>query len=194
MEKSDIIKVLEPVIKAFDELKIFYYIGGSVASSIYGVGRSTLDIDMVSTIQPFQIDILVGKLKDTFYIDKCMIEDAIKSKSSFNLIHLDTMIKLDIFILLDNEYSINSFQRKRKDFIDENYKSLQVYVCSAEDIIINKLLWYKASDLKSEKQWLDIIGVLKVQCDLLDYDYLKSWASELGIIDLLEKVVLESKN
>ena len=88
----------EPVAGAFERLGVPYYIGGSVASSAYGIPRATMDVDMMSNLLPRHVRPLVELLEPLYYIDESMILDAIEQRSSFNLIHLETMVKIDIFI------------------------------------------------------------------------------------------------
>lgn len=194
MRKSDIVLALEPVVKCFDELRILYYVGGSIASSAYGMARATADVDLVTNLQTAQVEKLVTVLKSDFFVDEQMILDAIKTKSSFNIIHLSSGIKIDVFLLHDNEYSKQTVERIKKDTINDGIGEIEIYLCSAEDIIINKLLWYKKGNMISEKQWLDIIGVIKVQSSVLDSKYLRLWAEKMDIQNLLEKAFLESEH
>ena len=191
MNKSDIATILEPVVKTFEELGVLYYVGGSVASSAYGIARATLDVDLVSNLQSYQVNLLVEKLKPAYFIDSGMILDAIKTRSSFNIIHLDSMMKIDVFILIDKPYPQKAFERKRIDTFDDEADSIKMYLCSPEDIILNKLEWYKAGNQVSERQWLDVLGVIKVQGDSLELEYIKLWAKELNVLDLLEKALSE---
>ena len=187
MKIPDILLATEPVVKAFEKLGILYYIGGSVASSAYGIARSTLDVDIISDLKTDHVRSFVQMLESSYYIDENMILDAIRRRSSFNLIHLDTMLKIDIFIAKNSPYDIGTFKRRRKDTLDEEQQTLKFYLASPEDIILNKLSWYLLGDCVSNRQWNDILGVLKVQRDLLDKKYLRDWASELKLRDLLEK-------
>ena len=191
MNKSNIATILEPVVKTFEELGVLYYVGGSVASSAYGIARATLDVDLVSNLQSHQVNLLVEKLKPAYFIDSKMILDAIKTGSSFNIIHLDSMMKIDFFILIDKPYPQKAFERKRIDTLDDEADSIKMYLCSPEDIILNKLEWYKAGNQVSERQWLDVLGVIKVQGDSLELEYMKRWAKELDVLDLLEKALIE---
>ncbi len=187
MQKNEITAALEPIINAFDDLGIPYYIGGSIASSAYGIARSTLDVDLVLELETFHIQPLVNKLKGEYYIESESINDAIKEKTSFNIIHLKSMLKIDVFILKDQLYSKKAFERKIKDKLDDEAESINIYLCSPEDIILHKLEWFKSGGEVSERQWLDILGVIKIQFEKLDKDYLKIWAKQLGVISLLEK-------
>ncbi len=193
MKKNEIVTVIEAVIKAFEELGVLYYVGGSVASSAYGIARATIDVDLVSNLKTHHVNLLVEKLKSVFFIDGNMIHNAIRTTSSFNIIHLDSMMKVDVFILIDKPYPQKAFERKRIDTLDDEADSIKMYLCSAEDIILNKLEWYKTGGNISERQWLDVLGVIKVQGDSLDLDYLKHWARELDVLDLLEKALVEGK-
>jgi len=187
MKKPDILIAVEPVVKAFEKLGVPYYIGGSVASSAYGVARMTLDVDMVSVLAPRDVPAFVEMLKPNYYISKEMILDAIQRKSSFNIIHLETMLKVDIFITKDRPYNNEVFKRKRKETLDDEQGSAEVYLASSEDIVLNKLDWYHLGGDISERQWNDVLGIIKVQSDLLDKEYLSHWAAELGLSDLLDK-------
>jgi hypothetical protein len=115
MESANILLVLKPFIKVLDKLSISYYIGGSLASSIYGLPRSTMDIDIVANIQSFHISHLKHNLESEFYIDEDMIKEAIDRLSSFNLIHLETAMKIDVFIQKRDSYQDSALNRKQKD-------------------------------------------------------------------------------
>jgi hypothetical protein len=190
VKSPDIIDAILPVIKAFDRSVILYYIGGSIASSAWGVARATMDVDMVSELKKEQVHPLTEMLKSEYYIDEIMIFDAIKRKSSFNIIHLETMFKIDIFLKKSNLYSDEAFKRKRKENLGEDGDA-EFYISSSEDIILNKLDWFRMGGEVAERQWNDILGVMKVQGKLLDKEYLYKWAEELRVKDLLEKAFTE---
>jgi hypothetical protein len=183
METQDILTVIEPVIQAFEQLGIAYYIGGSVASSAHGIFRATLDVDIVANVKPRHVRLLVNMLQAEYYIDEEMILEAIRRRASCNLIHLETMHKVDIFILKQTPYDTESFDRRRKNTLDEE-QELEFYLASAEDIILSKLAWFRMGGGVSETQWNDVLGVLKVQDKALDMDYLRHWAAELNLTDL----------
>jgi hypothetical protein len=180
------------VIDAFDKLGVPYLIGGSMASALHGTARSTLDTDLVCDLQAEQVKSLVQMLEKEFYIDEAMIRDAIHYQSSFNLIHLATMFKVDVFITKHRRFDQMQFQRRQLQVI-ANKPERKVYVTSAEDIILAKLEWYRLGGKMSDRQWRDIIGVLKVQADRLDLNYLSQWAVELDVSDLLQRALKESE-
>ncbi len=187
MKNPDLLAAMQPVAQAFDRLGILYSIGGSVASSAYGFPRSTMDVDMVSNMGLHHIDSFYEMLQPWYYIDKIMIFEAIKNRSSFNIIHLDTLFKIDIFICANSVFDNEVFRRRIKDRLSDEMDSVELYLVSPEDIILHKLLWYRAGGGVSENQWKDIQGVLKVQKDILDRSYLHKWAHELNVADLLDK-------
>jgi len=184
VKKTDIISAIDMVIECFERLGIDYCIGGSVASSAYGIARATVDVDLIAKIEKKHVDNLVKALEKNYYIDAGMITNAIQEKSSFNLIHLETMIKIDVFILGDQPYDLKAFDRRQADTLDEE-SARKFYLSSPEDIILSKLQWYHLGGRLSQQQWKDVLGVLKVQGDRLDLKYLKYWASKLNLSDLL---------
>lgn len=192
MKQSDIVVATRPVIQVFDDLNIDYYIGGSVASSAYGIARATMDVDMVADIKPRHISVLVQRLESAYYIDANMMLNAIMYESSFNLVHLETMLKVDVFILKNKPYHQTALQRRRKDTLGEGQDAPEFYFTSAEDIVLLKLDWFRMGNEVSDRQWTDVLGVLKVQKNLLDISYLKLWAEKLEIADILERAFEES--
>ena len=186
MQNLEILSALQPVVHALENLSIPYYIGGSIASSIYGMARATMDIDIVADVKIHHISALQQELEKTYYIDQEMIKNAIHNSSSFNLIHLETVVKIDVFIFKDSPYHRSALERKTKDTLEEGDIKTEFYFSSPEDIIINKLQWYELGGKVSERQWLDVLGVIKIQGDALDKNYLQVWTKKLGIFDLLK--------
>jgi hypothetical protein len=193
MTSPDIFIALKSVIRVFNELNIPYYIGGSLASSIYGMPRTTLDADIVANIGLNHTTALKSKLENEYYVDENMIKNAIKNSSSFNLIHLETAIKIDVFVYKDDPYQQKAIERRVEDTLVEKDKSSKFFFASPEDIIINKLNWYQMGNKVSERQWLDVIGVIKIQGDSLDKKYLRKWAIKLELTELLEKAFIDAE-
>jgi len=188
---SDAIQVTLLVTNLLDELGIPYVIGGSMASIIHGMLRTTMDVDIVADIQQEQVSSFVSELQDIFYADKQMIQQAIQRQSSFNLIHLSTMFKVDIFIPKSRPFDQQQLVRRVKEKIGPDSDE-QIWVLSAEDIVLAKLDWFRLGGEESERQWRDILGVLKTQQDVLDINYLQYWAQSLGVADLMEHALEES--
>lgn len=192
MKNPDVLEAAEPVARAFDKLGVHYCIGGSVASSAYGIPRATMDIDMMSDLRPYHISSLVGMLEPLYYIDENMVLEAVEQSSSFNIIHLETMLKIDIFITKNSPFEVESFKRTRKDTLSEEEDALEFHLVSPEDIVLYKLAWFRSGGCVSDQQWKDILGVLKVQQKTLDWKYLRLWALELAVDDLLENAFLDA--
>ena len=185
---SEPIQVTLKVVDAFNRLEIPYLIGGSLASAVHGIVRATMDADLVADIKPEQVPPLVALLEGEFYTDADMIQDAILHSSSFNLIHLETMFKVDVFILKQRAFDINQMERRISQPLGDALDQ-QAYFSTAEDLILAKLEWFRAGGETSDRQWRDILGVLDIQSDRLDFKYLQKWAKELGVQDLLQKAL-----
>ncbi|MCB9762366.1 MAG: hypothetical protein H6739_21395 [Alphaproteobacteria bacterium] len=167
-----------------DTLGVPWLVGGSVASSLHGIPRATQDIDLVAQLMRRHVPTLVEALEADFYIDADMIRDAIHRVSSFNIIHLPTMTKVDVFLLRGDRLSQAEMKRRCFHSLgDESGRTLPL--ASAEDIILQKLDWYRQSGGVSERQWRDVLGVMKIQGEQLDIAYLREQARDAGLEDLL---------
>jgi hypothetical protein len=175
----------------FEELNIPYFISGSLASSLHGIPRATQDIDIVADLKSNQIVSFVKALEKDFYIDAEMIKEAIQQRSSFNIIHLTTMFKADIFIFSDDTVSIMEMKRRKAHRLAGEKKD-SVFILSAEDVILRKLLWFKIGGEVAEKQWQDILGVLEVQKSKLDMAYLDRNAKQMQVMELLRRAYHEA--
>lgn len=180
------------VAKALEQIGIRYAIGGSLASSLHGVMRSTLDVDMIADMRLEHIQPLVAALTKEFYVDSEMMRDAIEHRSSFNLIHYETGFKVDIFIRKLRSFDQMQLERRRAAVIAIDPEE-SAYIVSPEDIILSKLEWYRMGGEVSDNQWRDILGVMKTRAGELDLSYLRTWAAELNISDLLERALKEAE-
>lgn len=151
-----------------------------------------MDVAIIADIKIENISFLKQIFENEYYIDENMIKDSIRSFSSFNLIHLETMIKIDVFIHKHQSYQEESLHRKQKDTLEDSENASEFYFSSPEDTILNKLQWYEMGNRISEQQWLDVIGVIKVQQKNLDDGYLLKWGKDLGLLDLLTTAFQEA--
>jgi hypothetical protein len=192
MSQFLIFQALDPVIRALDALGIPYQIVGSVASSAYGIARATLDVDLTADFIGSQVSPLCERLRNEFYLDEDRVRDAAERRSSFNAIHLESMVKVDVFVLKFNAYDQAAFARRRVEDFGENLAARTLCIASPEDVILTKLDWYHQGGRVSERQWNDVLGVLKVQHASLDMDYMNKWAETLGLSDLLTQALCDA--
>jgi hypothetical protein len=191
MVLADPIAVTLLVAGVLEHLGIPYLVGGSLASSLQGIPRATHDVDLVADLNSEHVEPLEGALRDSFYVDAEMIREAIRRRASFNIIYLPTMLKVDIFVLKRDPLSLQEMAR-RQSFQLGDSPSERLMLASAEDIILQKLDWFRRGGEISDRQWNDVLGVLKVGGSRLDVPYLRSWAPQLNVSDLLERALQES--
>ena len=185
------IEVTLKVTGILEKLGIPYVIGGSLASTLYGMVRSTQDSDIIADMHPEHILPFVNALQNEFFIDQEMIGESMQRNSSFNIIHRDTMFKVDVFIPYPRPFHHSQLARaQRQTFALET--ELSANFASPEDTILSKLEWYRMGGEVSDRQWRDVLGVLKTREGELDLDYLRQWANELKVTDLLERALQES--
>jgi predicted nucleotidyltransferase len=190
MNEEDLLASILPVADVLESLGVKYAIAGSVASSIHGILRSTSDVDIVADLTEAKIETFCDLLKEDFYLSETAIREAINRKSSFNLIHLASGGKVDIFILKPDAFNQNGIERAVSiSLFPEINRFLKVE--SPEDTILSKLNWYKLGGYTSNNQWLDVLGVIKLKAATLDLAYLKTWAEKLALSELLERALAE---
>ena len=186
--QNEPVEVTLKVTNILEELGVPYLIGGSLASTLYGLVRTTQDSDIITEMRPEHIPPFVAALEDEFYIDDQMIASAIQRNSSFNIIHRETIFKVDVFIPRPRPFLKSQLIRAQKQtftFATE----VSANFATPEDTILAKLEWYRLGGETSDRQWRDILGVLKTRAAELDLDYLQKWATELKVNDLLERAL-----
>jgi hypothetical protein len=188
MSNSGDISIIKEFTDILESLGIRYAIGGSVASSIYGKVRFTADADV--SVFPFteNKEKLCELLSKDFYISEQAVVEALNSRTSFNIIHLETAFKIDVFVLKSDDFEKNILPRSNNIRLSGDVES-NFSVVSPEDIILIKLRWYNDSGCVSDRQLQDVVGVLRVQNQNLDYQYLETWAKNLGLGKLLKQAI-----
>lgn len=189
---SEQIAVTLLVIDALERLNVRYLIGGSLASALYGVPRATLDADLVADLRWEHAEPLARALAEAFYVDAEMIREAIRQQRSFNVIHLETAFKVDVFVKKPRAFDDAQFARRVRQIVATEPERT-AFVASAEDTLLAKLEWYRLGGETSERQWRDVLGIVKTQSERLDLAYLREWAVQLGVADLLEKAMDQAK-
>jgi len=191
-QPDDLIDALEPVVKIFHELGIRHFIGGSIASSFQGATRSTMDVDVVCDLTGAQVAPFVSRLSKDFYVSQTAVENAVRNKSGFNLIHLPTAFKVDIFISRGRPFDDDSMRRATRESIG-TIRSLEVPIATAEDSIVSKLECNRLTDETSQRQWNDVTRLVHLLGNQLDFAYLGRAADAVGVSDLLERLLYQGQ-
>jgi hypothetical protein len=169
------------------QAQIPYYITGGVAAITYGEPRTTRDLDMVLSIAPNDIERLASILEQAgFYVPG--VEDVKSGRMrTLQITQMSSISRADLVIAATDSYEQLKFQRRQLcPFPD----GTEVYLASPEDVVINKLRWGERS--QSEKQWRDVLGVMKVQQEALDYEEMYFWAAGFSLSESLEQATIEA--
>lgn len=188
MTLSEPLAVTFAVIDVLESLEVPYLLGGSFASSAQGAARATLDADLVADLLPEHVEPLIAALGDAFYLDADTVRSAVRNRGSFNLIHLQSMFKVDVFVHKGRPFDRVQFERRQLTQLSVD-PPRTAYLCSPEDTVLAKLAWYRLGGEVSDRQWRDILGVLRVQEGRLDLAHLRQWAEELAVSDLLARAL-----
>jgi hypothetical protein len=183
---------LREVIGVLDHLGIAYSLGGSMASSVHGINRQTNDADL--TVEPFlgKEAQLAAAFGPDYYVSPAAVQEAVRNRTSFNVINTRSGFKADLFVHKDQPFERAAFARRLSvQLPDAPDQPIRIH--TPEDIILFKLCWYRLGNETSEQQWRDVLGVLRVQGERIDQNYLDQWAPELGVSDLLARARQESK-
>jgi hypothetical protein len=188
-EAVDPLEVAWTVSQALDSIGAVHTIGGSLAASFAGEPRATIDIDVVASLDEFHADQLVAALSGAFYIDATSLKRAIRERSSTNLIHDATQIKVDLFVAGGTPLDAQQLARRRP--VDVGHGRI-LPVHPPEDILLQKLRWYAMGGRTSDRQWRDIQGIIRVQGSRLDIEYLREHAPAFGVESLLADALSEN--
>ena len=190
-DESRLKLALRPVVAFLESSKTRYFVGGSVASSYHGASRSTLDVDLTAQLREAAVPELCESLKEQYYLNEQFIRSAVRRNSCFNLIHLETSFKVDVFVSDTSPYSEVSQERAINGELGDN-PPLPVRIASVEDIIVIKLDWYRIGGEVSERQWHDLLSVARLNAQVLNMTYLHSWSKAKGLSPLLERLMNET--
>ena len=133
MTAADLVAALRPVTECLDALGVRYYVTGSLASSAHGIARASLDVDIVAELGPEHVQTLVRCLGAAYYVPFDHVLSAVEQRRSFNLIHLVTMFKVDIFVSRRRPFDSQAADRAYREAIDEGVDALRLPIATAED-------------------------------------------------------------
>lgn len=185
---DDLVTALREVVRALDLLGVRYFIGGSVASSYHGAVRSTMDVDLVSEISETHVSKFLSEIGTDYYASEPAIKDAIRRRSCFNLIHLPTSFKVDVFVSRQRPFDLQAAARAKPGILGvEVY--LHANIATVEDVIISKLEWYRLTDETSERQWNDVSRLMLLLNNEENSGYMRQAAEMVGVSDLLSKLI-----
>jgi len=190
---DDLLVAVAPVAECLDRLHVRFFVTGSAASSAHGVARASLDVDLVAELEPAHVERFIACLADAYYIPLDALRVAVTERRSFNLVHLATMFKVDVFVSRRRDYDIVAAERAQLESIDETAGAHRLPTATAEDTVLRKLEWFRPGGEVSERQWWDVVGVLKVTRHA-DREYLQRWAARLDIADLLDRALTQANH
>ncbi|MGI9017202.1 MAG: hypothetical protein ACR2HR_08895 [Euzebya sp.] len=180
----DVLRLAAEVTARLQAAGLQVVIGGSVASSLVGEPRATVDLDVAISAMADPADALLAAFDDGYYISDIAVREATRRCSSFNVIHLETMQKVDIFIL--GSGALDTAQMTRRQLVEVG-GDITLPIGAAEDQILRKLWWYRLGEETSERQWRDVVGILRIQQGRLDERHLDDIAAAEGLSDLLNR-------
>jgi hypothetical protein len=183
---SDPLSIALRVAELLEGCGLRYVLGGSLASSVSGEPRSTLDVDIVVALETADVDRLVDALRGEFEVDEIAVARAARQRSSVNVFHAASAIKVDLFVMGGSPLDEEQMTRRQRIQVATD-PDRHLYTSTPEDILLQKLRWFRAGGEVSDRQWRDVLGILLVQGDAVDRVYLRDRATRFGLADLLAR-------
>ena len=183
---NDPVAVALSVARIFEASGLRYLVGGSLASSLSGEPRSTLDVDIVVSMTTSDVGRVAGALAAEFDVNETAVFRAVRERSSVNIFHRGSAIKVDLFVMGGSPLDEEQMTRRQRVQVTTDPPGY-LFVYTPEDILLQKLRWFREGNEVSDRQWRDVLGILLVQGNALDWPYLRERAERLGVADLLAR-------
>lgn len=182
------IQIALSVAARLEQLRVPYVAVGSLASSVHGEPRSTNDIDFVVDLPPAAVRGLIAALVDDYYVSPVAAAAAAAQPrgGTFNAIHLASAVKVDFFVAGTDAFDAERLASRERVRLG-NATGAEIFVDTAEHTVVRKLEWYRRGGEVSDRQWRDVIGVLRAQRGRLNQESMTAWAARLGVSDLLDR-------
>jgi len=174
-----------------ERLGIRYVVVGSLASSVHGEPRSTNDIDVLADLAASDVAGFVEAVGSEYYVSETAVREAVRSGTSFNVIHLGTAVKVDVFVAGEDPFDRERIRSGLRLEVSREQTASMV-LDTAEHSILRKLEWYRRGGEVSERQWRDVVAMLRIQGPALDRSRLDAWAERLGVVELLKRARAEA--
>lgn len=165
-----------------------YYLCGPMASSAQGLPRASADVDFVADLMPHHIEPWIAALGPDFEVDDEMLREAVKRRRSMNIFDMRSAMKIAVFVAGFDSWDREQLKRARLGRLARQANT-EVALPTPEDTVLAKPVWYQKGGEVSDRQWSDILGVLQVQTGQLDLGYLRQWAVNIGVAELLERAL-----
>ncbi len=186
----DPIEVAVAFTRVLDELGVAYVIGGSMASSVHGEPRTTNDVDLVADLRSEHVNRLATALGRDYYMSTDAARAAVRARGSFNVIHVKKAVKVDIFIAGNDPLNLARLRDKTRVQVSAD---AHLWIDTPEHSVLRKLEWFRRGGEVSERQWRDVVAMLRVQGERLDRTRLRDWSARLRVGDLLERAFAEAE-
>lgn len=196
LQPTELLAVMLPARRALEDLRVSYYLGGSIASSLHGMQQLAQDIDLVVDLGEPTLPALFAVLRQHYLFDEAEARKAVRARTSFPLIHLGSLMKVDV--ILPKHEAFDAFMLKliRGYTLDERYSPIQL--ASATEMILFKVQRYQRDEhsrtdgMQDDAEWNNLLSMLKVQGPDLDLALLAEWADKLGVMETWHRALADA--
>jgi len=196
LQPTELLAVMLPARRALEKLRVPYYLGGSIASSLHGMQQLAQDIDLVVDLGDQTLPSLFAVLEQHYLFDEDEAREAVREHRPFPLIHLDSLMKVDVVFPKRDAFAPSMCQLIRGHTLDERYPPIQL--ASATEMLLFKVQRYQRDEqartdgMQDDAEWNDILGMLKVQGLDLDLPLLEEWAGALDMTDTWRRALVDA--